>query len=100
VNQNLPNGCLAGGIPARILRENIYPRRLTQQEKRQLIRDIADDIQLKLKLEDNRICVTDAETGRATEFDLERRTIKGASSSISIFIMAMVHPILLAALNR
>ena len=33
VNRDLPAGCLAGGIPAQVLREGCYPRRLAMHEK-------------------------------------------------------------------
>ena len=33
VNRDLPSGCLAGGIPCRVISEDVYPRRLTTDEK-------------------------------------------------------------------
>lgn len=33
VNTSLPSGCLAGGVPIRILKENIYPRVLNVRER-------------------------------------------------------------------
>jgi acetyltransferase-like isoleucine patch superfamily enzyme len=36
VNSDLPDGCLAGGIPCKVLRENVYPRKLSADEKRAL----------------------------------------------------------------
>jgi acetyltransferase-like isoleucine patch superfamily enzyme len=36
VNKSLPAGCLAGGNPAVVLKENRYPRRLSGEEKRKL----------------------------------------------------------------
>jgi hypothetical protein len=33
VNKDLPSGCMAAGMPARILKENYYPKQLTNEEK-------------------------------------------------------------------
>jgi acetyltransferase-like isoleucine patch superfamily enzyme len=33
VNRDLPDGCLAAGIPARILKENLYPREVSKEKK-------------------------------------------------------------------
>ena len=33
VNRDLPSGCLAGGIPCRVISKDVYPRRLTTEEK-------------------------------------------------------------------
>ena len=40
VNKDLPAGCLAGGNPAVVLKENRYPRKLTAAEKRRLFAEI------------------------------------------------------------
>lgn len=36
VNKDLPSGCLAGGIPAKVLRRDVYPGRLSIEEKNAL----------------------------------------------------------------
>lgn len=33
INRNLPTGCLAGGVPVKILRENAFPKEITKEEK-------------------------------------------------------------------
>jgi len=83
VNQDLPSGCLAGGIPAKILRENVYPKQLSQHETQQLVASIANDVQIKLRLEGNEIRVTDPGTKQVTIFDLKKRTIAGAGNRTS-----------------
>lgn len=80
VNRNLPSGCLAGGIPVKILKENVYPRKLNQQEKQQLVVNIANDVQMKLKLEGNRIRLEHPDTKHVTIFDLEIRIIEGVGN--------------------
>jgi len=83
VNRDLPSGCLAGGIPARILKENAYPRKLTQEEKEQLVANIADDVRMKLKLQGNRIYLEHPDTTQVTMFDLEEKIIEGIGNERS-----------------
>lgn len=42
INKDLPDGCLAGGIPVKILRENVYPNENVTRDA-QLIRQILQD---------------------------------------------------------
>lgn len=44
VNRDIPDGCLAGGIPAKIIKSKCYPRKLTGEEKVNLINGIISDI--------------------------------------------------------
>ena len=83
VNRDLPSGCLAGGIPVKILKENVYPRKLTDHEKQQLVADVANDVRINLKHEGNRIRLVDPETKQITIFDLEKRIIEGAGNKAS-----------------
>lgn len=83
VNRDLPSGCLAGGIPVKILKENLYPRKLNEQEKQQLVANIANDVQMKLKLEVNRIRLEHPDTKQVTTFDLEKREIEGSGNTRS-----------------
>jgi len=80
VNRDLPSGCLAGGIPVKILKKNVYPRKLNQQEKQQLVANIANDVQMKLKLEGNRIHLEHPDTKQVTIFDLEKKTTEGVGN--------------------
>jgi len=83
VNRDLPSGCLAGGIPVKILKENAYPRELTQEEKQQLVANIAKDVQMELKLEGNRIRLEHSDTREVTIFDLEKKIIEGVGNNRS-----------------
>jgi acetyltransferase-like isoleucine patch superfamily enzyme len=40
INKNVPTGCLAGGMPIKILKENVYPIKLTSEEKNNIVNDI------------------------------------------------------------
>ncbi len=50
VNKSIPSGAMAAGMPAKIIKENYYPKHLTNQEK---------DILVKTILEDYKITTTD-----------------------------------------
>lgn len=71
VNRDLPDGCLAGGVPAHILKKGAYPRELTDEEKREIIKTIENDAQVPLKFNDEKIHV------KSTIFDLKNRTVEG-----------------------
>ncbi len=52
VNQNLPSGCLAGGIPVKILKENFFPRSVDDEERKRVLDQIvleASKYQIKAK---------------------------------------------------
>lgn len=88
VNKDLPDGCLAGGIPARILRENVYPRELEPMEKHVLLQAImcrALEIDAQVTGEPHQVYVgiidTDDTFGVTlddTLFDIDNREIFGA----------------------
>jgi acetyltransferase-like isoleucine patch superfamily enzyme len=40
VNRDLPSGCLAGGIPAKVIRENAYPCKPSQEAMSEILTDI------------------------------------------------------------
>ncbi len=40
VTRNLPSHCMAGGVPAKVIREGVFDRQLSQQEKDVILRDI------------------------------------------------------------
>jgi acetyltransferase-like isoleucine patch superfamily enzyme len=80
VNRDLPSGCLAGGIPVKILKESVYPRELSQLEKEQLVKNIANDVRMDLTLENDQISITDANSKQVTVFNMKQRWIKGVGS--------------------
>ena len=72
VNRNLPSGCLAGGIPVKILKENVYPN--TDVDLDEIIRDI-------YKATINIIGYHP--TGVTAYFDIKNRTIEGPGTEWS-----------------
>jgi acetyltransferase-like isoleucine patch superfamily enzyme len=80
INKSLPSGCLAGGSPTKVIRENCYPRQLKAEEKMKILLGIISECMiivpdLDVELEGQKILVdTD------TIFDLEAYEIRGPAS--------------------
>ena len=79
VNRDLPSGCLAGGIPVKIIRENAYPRKLSPEEKLRLFLSIFNQAQLidgsQHGYVQTGVGVFDVDED--TEFDIDERTLSG-----------------------
>ena len=43
INRSLPDGCFAVGSPCKVIKENVYPKELSQDEKTNIIEDIIKD---------------------------------------------------------
>jgi len=80
VNDDLPSGCFAGGIPAKVLKENVYPRKLTESEKEDLVSRIAVDIEMELDYQGGVIQLQDPVTKGRTIFNLDQREIRGVGN--------------------
>ena len=65
VNRNLPSGCLAGGIPVKILKENVYPN--TNVDLGKFITDYETVIDI----------ISDPSAAGNAYFDIENRIIQG-----------------------
>jgi acetyltransferase-like isoleucine patch superfamily enzyme len=75
INKNLPSGCLAGGNPVRILKENYYPRPIDFNEcKDMLIQQLS-----MLGIRNFNFYSKRLEIG-TTIFDLKERTIAGEAT--------------------
>lgn len=79
VNKDLPDGCLAGGVPAKVLRENAYPKELSWQAKRMLFRDIFGRAVAITKSWDSVFGVVDNSfvVDHHTLFDVDNRKVVG-----------------------
>jgi acetyltransferase-like isoleucine patch superfamily enzyme len=80
VNKDLPPGCFAGGVPVRILKENVFPRKLSTEEKVHMLDKIIAEAQFY------KVPASHDEKGETvvvnnTVFDIPRRKIEGPSSS-------------------
>ena len=43
INRDLPEGCFAAGAPCKVLKENCYPRELSEEELKTMVMGIIDD---------------------------------------------------------
>lgn len=98
VNRDLPKGSLAGGIPAKILKENFLPRAISQEEKTSLLEEICHMAWLRFcdtkKIDVNseklfsikidKIIVFD--DGLESVFHMQRKEIQGIASDLSLLI--------------
>ena len=78
VNNDLPSGCLAGGIPAKVLKNSVYPRELSDGEKKELVSTISKDVKMTLFLDGSKIQLNHDTV--LTVFDLEKRSIMGIAN--------------------
>lgn len=90
VNKDLPSGCLAGGVPCKIIQERAYPRKLSYDEKQELFdRIFTEAAQIyeskhkpNTKPSYHQLDEDVFSTGQTT-FDLSKRTIDGPSTELS-----------------
>jgi len=83
INKNLPPGCLAGGIPVKILKENVYPRELNIREKYALWQKIfGQTISATGIVGGNWGFIDDdaVKVNNETVFDMKARTISGPAT--------------------
>jgi acetyltransferase-like isoleucine patch superfamily enzyme len=93
VNESIPSNSLAGGTPAKVIRENYLPRLLSEQQKNKLVHSIFSQIRQRNDFQiDNFDTEFDSSSevltvicqNEVTVFDLRNRTIEGAASSGAI----------------
>jgi serine acetyltransferase len=82
VNRDLPEGCLAGGVPAVVLRQKIYPKTLTATERGVILDRIIDECRtITVGVEISRSKDIISVGVDAARFDVAERTIEGAATS-------------------
>jgi acetyltransferase-like isoleucine patch superfamily enzyme len=96
INRDIPAGCLAGGIPVRIIRENYFPRQPSESEKARLFEEISRQTWLRYCAEkgiDKNTTVPIERIGNLvvvktprgeTGFDLRQKEISGTASRLSV----------------
>jgi len=91
VNDDIPSGCLAGGVPCKVLRQNVYPRKLSAEEKGRLFDRIFSEslVIYNSKRRQTRAKMVYERTGEdvftlgKTMFDLADRKIVGVADEAS-----------------
>lgn len=81
VNEDIPSGALAGGIPARIIRRNNFPKTINMKEKQEILDSINFALNTYYELKNHEIEVN-TPNGK-TCFDLDKRSIVGAVTNQS-----------------
>ena len=89
VTRDLPSGCLALGVPAKVVKENCYPKKYTQQERRQLIMNFLshfindiEKVTVTYREREDEIWLLN-EKGDWVRFNLSDRVIQGESTTLS-----------------
>jgi hypothetical protein len=79
VNKNIPSGCLAGGIPVRIIKENCYPlKEGTNDRLQKIINNFIYDEYLHIIPKDTIDCLDGNRVFiNGTLFDFENKRIDG-----------------------
>ena len=97
INRNLPDGCFAAGSPCRVIKENVYPKEISDTELGKMVRGILSDwmtlIQYKLEGFDPPTISTSYYNkerkiklildGEETIYDIVERTIEGGDNDIA-----------------
>jgi acetyltransferase-like isoleucine patch superfamily enzyme len=86
VNSDIPSGCLAGGIPAKIIRAHNYPKKISQRQLEEIFRKIFLHTSSQYKEEEHSYVVTEDKefvVDGATCFDLKGRKIYGDATMFS-----------------
>jgi len=87
VNKSLPSGCLAVGIPVKVIKENVYPKKYSDLEFQELIRQFIEHFKKDI-LENNGeelkvIQIKDRVFVNNTLFDLSDRRIDGGVNELT-----------------
>ncbi len=98
INRDIPAGSFAGGIPVKIIRENCFPRRLSESEKNILFEQISKQTWLRYRTEkginsearvpirrSGDLVVVTADEGE-TSFHLSDKKISGPASRLSVLL--------------
>jgi acetyltransferase-like isoleucine patch superfamily enzyme len=91
INKNIPDGCLAAGMPVKILRENIYPKNLDISEKIIILNDIIDNWKQHIffkgidgiAINNDNLIVTLEYNSQYTTFDINNLQITGDTNLVS-----------------
>ena len=94
VNRNIPSGSLCAGIPIRIIKENYFPRLLSNEEKRDIIEkifykirirfeDISDGEEYELKYDDRKYVIICMLNKKSCFFYLREKIIDGYVTKLS-----------------
>jgi len=92
INRSLPDGCFAAGSPCKVIKENVYPKELSEDEKTNIVEGIIKDWRvlcemkgitrtIKIRYENGKIFLNQGYD--ETIYNIEEREIKGYNNNIS-----------------
>ena len=92
INRSLPDGCFAAGSPCKVIKENVYPKQLTQDEKTNIVEGIIKDWcvlcemkgitrTIKIRYENEKIFLNQGYD--ETIYNIEDREIKGYMNNVA-----------------
>jgi len=92
VNKSLPSGCLAAGSPCKVIKENMYPKKLNEVKLKTMVEDILSDWKIqcdmkkitctiKVRYENQKIYLY--QSNFETIYNIEERTINGHTNDVS-----------------
>mgnify|MGYP003674008783 FL=1 len=92
INRSLPDGCFAAGSPCKVIKENVYPKELSQDEKTNIIEDIIKDWlklcemkkitrTIKVRYESEKIFLNQGYD--ETIYNIEERNIQGNMNDVA-----------------
>jgi acetyltransferase-like isoleucine patch superfamily enzyme len=92
VNRSLPSGCLAAGSPCKVLKENVYPKKLSEDEIKVMVEGILSDWEIqcdmkkitrtiKVRYENQKIYLY--QSNFETIYNIDERTITGHINNVS-----------------
>ena len=91
INRDLPSGCFAAGAPCKVIKEKVYPKKVTLSEQSIIIKNIVGkwyDLHenkgienIQTKYEDGKIKLIQGEN--LTIYDIENKVIEGYINNVS-----------------
>ena len=92
INRSLPSGCLAAGSPCKVLKENVYPKKLSEDVIKVMVEGILSDWKIqcdmkkiartiKVRYENQKIYLY--QSNFETIYNIEERTIDGHINNVS-----------------
>jgi acetyltransferase-like isoleucine patch superfamily enzyme len=95
ITKDIPTGALAAGSPAQILKENAFPRELTEEAVDAILASLLSQLEMRIKdasvtakisrQSGLRVIVLQSDLG-TTSFDLAKKVISGVASEASFLI--------------
>jgi len=92
VNRSLPDGCLAAGLPCKVIKENMYPKKLSDEQIQEMVEGIISDwlslIKVKgvtktieISYKNNEIVLN--QEYEQTIYNIIDKTVKGETNNVS-----------------